>query len=595
MTAVTIVADPRQTLPSGVVQPFALAWAVAAATLLISALALVSGKLNRSSKHRRRSERQRLGALADVALEGLLICDGDKIVSANQSIAALCATDAKLLVGQSVTALFERSATTLIIDEPEEDCLLRSAASESVPVRVLRRSIILNNRPHHVIAVRDQRERLRNEQQIRDLALTDPLTGLPNRARFQAELEAHLASPHRKGARSAVMIVDLDRFKLVNDTLGHGAGDLLLTRVARRLNVAVGEADVVARLGGDEFALLQTSITSAEETHAVAARVVDLLARPFILEGQVVNVGASVGVALAPADGQTPAALMRNADLALYKAKADGRGAFRMFEASLDARVQQRRSLEMDLRRAVARQDFELHYQPLVDARSGAVTGAEALIRWRHEERGLVSPADFIPLAEETGLIANIGQWVLRTACMEAATWPSSMSVAVNLSPVQFRDGRLAEIVKALLAATGLEPNRLELEITEGVLIADEARTLEILTELRRCGVRISMDDFGTGYSSLSYLRRYPFDKIKVDQSFIRQVPENEESAAIVRAIITMGACLGLSTIVEGVETAEQLAFTAREGCDQVQGYAVSRPLPAREFAMFISGCKIAA
>jgi predicted signal transduction protein with EAL and GGDEF domain len=356
----------------------------------------------------------------------------------------------------------------------------------------------------------------------------------------------------------------------------------------------VRDGDVVARLGGDEFAILQLNVSAPDDTRVLAARVVDLLARPFLLNGHVVNIGASAGVAMAPVDGETPEALLRNADLALYKAKAEGRGAFRMFEPGLDARMQARRALELDLRRAVARQEFEVHYQPLLDARSGLVTGAEALVRWRHAERGLVPPADFIPLAEETGLIPAIGQWVLRTACAEAATWPAQMSVAVNLSPIQFRDTRLADTIKSVLADTGLDPHRLELEITEGVLIADEDRTLATLVELRRCGVRIAMDDFGTGYSSLSYLRRFPFDKIKIDQSFIRQVPENEESAAIVRAIITLGNCLGMTTTVEGVETAEQLAFTSSEGCDHVQGFHLSRPLTAGAFADFLRRREVA-
>ena len=287
-------------------------------------------------------------------------------------------------------------------------------------------------------------------------------------------------------------------------------------------------------------------------------------------------------------DGTEPSTLLRNADLALYKAKADGKGTFRRFDPALDARVQARRSLEADLRRAIAVQEFELHYQPLVDARSGRITAAEALVRWRHPERGLVSPADFIPLAEETGLIGPLGQWVLRTACTQAALWPSHIRVAVNLSPAQFRDLRLAETVRAALTASRLPADRLELEITEGVLLADEERTLATLTRLRAAGVSISMDDFGTGYSSLSYLRRFPFDKIKVDRSFVRQLPGDPESAAIVRAIITMGSCLGMTITVEGVETAEQFAFTAASGCDQVQGYHVSRPLPAADFLSFV-------
>ncbi|MBE7216850.1 MAG: EAL domain-containing protein [Caulobacteraceae bacterium] len=594
MSAVTIVADPLRELPPNTVQPYALALFVTAATLLVSVLAVAGGVLHRSSKRRRRLERQRLGALADVALEGLMICEDDRIVSANRSLAALCGVDAHTLIGSSAAALFEPLAEGLAAIS-EQDAILLGQSGATIPVRVLRRALTLHERPHHVIAVRDQRERLATEARIRSLAFVDPLTQLPNRAQFQADLEAQIAGRGYGENAFAVMIIDLDRFKLVNDTLGHGVGDLLLKRAAGRLHGALDAGDAVARLGGDEFAILQVSASDLGQTRALAARVVELLSRPFILEGHVVNVGASVGVAMAPSDGETPRTLMRNADLALYKAKGDGRGAFRMFDASLDAHMQQRRGLELDLRRAVAQEDFELHYQPLLDARSGQVSGAEALIRWRHAERGLVSPADFIPLAEETGLITNIGQWVLRTACEQAVAWPAHMTVAVNLSPIQFRDARLAETIQAVLASTGLAPGRLELEITEGVLLADEARTLQTLQELRQAGVRISMDDFGTGYSSLSYLRRFPFDKIKIDQSFIRQIPHDAESAAIVRAIITMSACLGLKTTVEGVETAEQLAFTSSEGCDQVQGFLLSKPLPPATFAEFIADRRAAA
>ena len=298
--------------------------------------------------------------------------------------------------------------------------------------------------------------------------------------------------------------------------------------------------------------------------------------------------GASIGVALAPSDGVTPDILLRNADLALYKAKEEGRGVYRLYEANLDARMRARRELEVRLRRATARQEFELHYQPLADARTGRITGVEALIRWMDPEHGMIPPAEFISVAEETGLIANIGHWVLRTACKEAMTWAEPISIAVNLSPVQFRDARLADAVKGVLASTGLDPTRLELEITESLLLTDESRTLNTLNELRALGVRISMDDFGTGYSSLSYLRKFPFDKIKVDQSFVRASVEDAESAAIVKAVISLGGCLGMTTTVEGVETQAQYDLTTFEGCDQVQGYFISRPLTSTALRSFL-------
>ncbi len=584
MSAVTLVYDPARDLPPNIVQPGLLSAIVAIVACLILGLSAACLLLIRANRRRYWLERQRLGELTDVALEGLLICEGDRIVSANQSVAALCGREAEALVGLDLGELLEGLHASAVSELVEIDAQLGA-----IPVKVLRRQIVVRKRPHNVIAVRDQRERIRTEAQIRALAFSDTLTGLPNRAKFQAELDTQITSRRKGDGAFALMMIDLDRFKPVNDTLGHGVGDVVLKRTAARLRAAVRDYDVVARLGGDEFALLQVGVTTEDEVRAVAARIIDLISRPFLINGHVVNIGASVGVALAPADGDTPEALLRNADLAAYHAKEAGRGTFRMFESGLDARMHERRRLEQDLRRAVACREFEVFYQPQMDAKSGSVTGAEALVRWRDPTRGLISPADFIPLAEETGLIANIGEWVLRTACAEAVKWPAHMTIAVNISPVQFRDVRLSDMVKSALASTGLAPNRLELEITEGVLMIDETRTLATLNELRSCGIRISMDDFGTGYSSLSYLRRFPFDKIKVDQSFVRQLPADPESVAIVRAILTMGACLGLGTTVEGVETAEQLEFSAAEGCNQVQGYLLSRPLDAAAMTDFIS------
>ena len=371
--------------------------------------------------------------------------------------------------------------------------------------------------------------------------------------------------------------------------MGHAAGDLVLRKVADRLNSIVREEDLVARLGGDEFAVLQLHTHGSETAEVLASRIVAAIgSQPFMVEGRSIQIGASVGVACAPDDGNDPAELLRNADLALYAAKANGKAMFQRYDPALDERTRERRALEAGLRQALAEEQLELHYQPLVDARSGRITSAEALIRWRHPERGLILPGEFIALAEETGLIVPLGEWVLRTACAEAASWPHDINIAVNLSPSQFRAGNLATVVGKILEETGIDPRRLELEITEGVLITNEKETLETLQKLRAFGLRIAMDDFGTGYSSLSYLRRFPFDKIKIDQSFVRQVPNDAESAAIVRAIITMGSCLGMSITVEGVETTEQFDFSVAEGCDTIQGYHVSRPLTASAFASFV-------
>ena len=410
------------------------------------------------------------------------------------------------------------------------------------------------------------------------LSLHDTLTGLPNRAMFAERMDEALSHVQRQSV--ALLCLDLDRFKQVNDTLGHSCGDALLRCVADRLRGNVRPDDTVTRLGGDEFAVIQMA-SGADEARCLAQRLVDALSEPYELAGHRVVVGASIGVALAPGDTRAPDGLLQLADLALYRAKSDGRGTFCFFETGMDAKLQARRMLEADLRQAVAGHEFELHYQPVVALASGAISSFEALVRWRHPQRGLVSPGDFIPVAEETGLIVPMGDWVLRQACAEAASWPGSVSVAVNISAVQFRGDTLVASVFEALSATGLAPGRLELEITETALLADADSILATLHHLRAFGVRIAMDDFGTGYSSLSYLRSFPFDKIKIDQSFIRDIETSMDCKAIVRAVTGLGGNLGIPTTAEGVETIEQLNQLRAEGCDLVQGYYFSRPVPA--------------
>ncbi|WP_342150545.1 putative bifunctional diguanylate cyclase/phosphodiesterase [Methylorubrum sp. SB2] len=423
------------------------------------------------------------------------------------------------------------------------------------------------------------------------LARLEPLTGLCNRAELHERLGAELAAAERAGAPLAVLLLDLDRFKAVNDTLGHPVGDALLRKVAERLRNAARREDVIARLGGDEFALVQVGRAGADQpraAEALAARLVDLVGRTYVLDGQMLNVGASVGIALYPDDGRGADDLLKHADLALYRAKADGRATYRFFEPAMNVAVQARRSLEIDLRRALALKQFTLAFQPQISLETGAVSGFEALLRWHHPERGPISPATFIPLAEEIGVIVGIGEWALRTACREAASWAQPASIAVNLSPVQFRGGKLVETVMLVLAQTGLDPARLELEITEGALLDDTDGVLTVLNGLRALGVRISMDDFGTGYSSLSYLQKFPFDKIKIDQSFVRGMAGSAECGAIVRAIARLGASLGMRTTAEGVETADQLDAIRAEGCSEVQGYLTGRPMPADQAAALL-------
>jgi diguanylate cyclase (GGDEF)-like protein len=441
-----------------------------------------------------------------------------------------------------------------------------------------------------VLILTDIAERREAEARIRHMAHHDALTDLPNRVFFRDRLAQALARARREGEAVAVLCLDLDRFKEVNDTLGHAAGDQLLEAVADRLRADVREADTIARLGGDEFAVVQTALTQPGGADALSRRIVEALSRPFDLGGNVLaSVGASVGVALYPADGEDPDRLLRRADLALYRAKADGRGTHRFFEEQMDAQLRARAALERDLRGALAEERFELNYQPQVDLATGRLAGAEALLRWRHPERGMVPPAEFIPLAEETGLIVPIGEWVLATACREACGWPAPLRVAVNLSPVQFRQPGLAELVVRTLRCTGLDPTRLELEITEGVLLRDTDATVGALEALRALGVRIAMDDFGTGYSSLSYLRRFPFDKIKIDRSFVADLGRSGDAAEIVRAVIHLGRGLGMRANAEGVETAEQATLLRVAGCGEGQGYYFGRPVPAHEFAALVA------
>ena len=414
----------------------------------------------------------------------------------------------------------------------------------------------------------------------------DALTGLGNRRLLDDALAA-LGDAPGDLAPAALLMVDLDRFKQVNDTLGHGTGDRLLQLVARRIRRATRGDDVLARLGGDEFvALLHGEDLEAMAT-STAARIVELVSRPFLVDGQQVNIGASVGIAMLDGRRSSLADLVRHADLALYAAKRSGRGAWRVFEPALETRALERRELELALRRALGLREFALVYQPQVRMSDREVTGFEALIRWNHPDRGLVSPADFIPLAEEIGEIDAIGEWVLQCACLEAVGWSERLSVAVNVSPRQFESGRFVDSVREALERSGLAPERLEIEITEGVLIDNVASALAHLEAIRAMGVSIAMDDFGTGYSSLSYLNSFPFSKIKIDQSFVRGA-QTTRSRALVDAIITLGDSLGMETIAEGVETDDQLERLASGGCRSVQGYLTGRPMPASAIDAFL-------
>ncbi len=501
-------------------------------------------------------------------------------------------TDADIHDAELAALYVERDREVLQSGEVrvvEEDHVPRQDGSMAI-LRTKKIAILnAEGEPEYLLGVsEDIAERKRAEAQIARLAHYDPLTELPNRVLFQKHLSEALARRARDGQQLAVHFIDLDRFKTVNDTLGHPLGDALLRVAAERLRGCVREGDTVARLGGDEFAVVQTGLKDMTGATRLASRIVEAMSAPFDLQGHQVVIGASVGVSVAPSDGEDADELLKKADMALYRAKADGRGAFHFFERAMDEQLQARRALELDLRRALQAGEFELFYQPLYNLGDERVTGCEALLRWRHPERGMVSPADFIPLAEEIGLIVPLGEWVLRNACAEAALWPDHVRLAVNLSPAQFRDRGLVRTVVSALAASGLPAQRLELEITESVLLQDSQANMTMLHDLKALGVRISMDDFGTGYSSLSYLRSFPFDKIKIDQTFVRDILHDSDALAIIKAVLDLGASMGVVTTAEGVETQAQLDALRGQGCAEIQGYFISRPAPAAEIARML-------
>jgi diguanylate cyclase (GGDEF)-like protein/PAS domain S-box-containing protein len=433
-----------------------------------------------------------------------------------------------------------------------------------------------------VNVIEDVTDRKRAEARIEYLANHDALTELPNRAAFTRHLELAVEGASKNGENFAVLYVDLDRFKEVNDIFGHAGGDRLLCEMGRRLQAAA-EGAFLARMGGDEFTLIVDGPQPAT-AEALADKLLAAASEEIEIDGQEFRVGATIGVAIYPTDGDEATTLLGNADAALDQAKAEARGSIRFFEAQMDHLLRERRDLQLDLRSAAACDELKLYFQPQAQI-DGDVVGFEALLRWRHPHRGMVLPSTFIPLAEESGLIVPIGEWVLREACREAAAWPKPLQVAINLSPVQFQHGDLVALVHSVLLETGLDPNRLELEITESVLISDFSSAVSILRRLKLLGVRIAMDDFGTGYSSLSYLQSFPFDKIKIDKTFISNLDHNPQSAAIIRAVIGLGRGLELPVIAEGVETKSQLDFLTREACDLVQGYVVGRPLPIEDYA----------
>ena len=445
---------------------------------------------------------------------------------------------------------------------------------------------------HYIAIFSDITERKAQAERVEYMATHDTLTGLPNRALFSELLNKSLADARRANEHVAVLFLDLDRFKIVNDTLGHGVGDLLLDTVADRLRAATRAGDIVARQGGDEFIIALPRLATQQDAALIADKIGNALNHPCILAGHELHISTSIGIALFPEDGADATTLLKNADAALYRAKAMGRNNFQFFTADMNSNTAERLALENALRRALERQELSLHYQPQVDLPSGRIVGAEALLRWQHPEWGIVSPARFMPIAEESGLINAIGAWVLTEACREAQSWSAPndySSVAVNLSAVQLRQLDLVNLVEAALTETGLAPARLELELTENTIMRDTAATRSAFEALHALGVKFAIDDFGTGYSSLTYLRQLPIDKLKIDRSFVADIPQSADASAIAATIVRMGASLGLQTIAEGVETQEQYDWLAHAGCHQAQGYLIAKPMPAEAFRALLA------
>ncbi len=579
MSAIRLVPDPGiAPVAIGIDRALLAGMVVTTSTLLIlfAGVAMVLDRLLTD-----------LRGLADASLEGLLIVHGDTIIDVNERLARLVGAPATTFLGKSLTTL-------LTLDDDELACRTERAPSEAtlmhdggrhVAVEILCRNIEYRGRECHVIAIRDLTEKKEAERRLAHLASHDGLTDLANRTLFDERVAQALARARRDGSQVAMFALDLDRFKAVNDIFGHAAGDATLRKVADLLRAETTRGDTVARLGGDEFAILQTGQVQPQGARALADRLLAAFARDMDTGRNPVAVGVSIGIALSPNDGLDAVELRANADTALYRAKASGRGVASFFDADMDDSFRRRRMLEHDLRHAILRRQLAVVYQPLVDARSGVVAGYEALLRWDHPLLGPIAPGVFIPIAEDSGSIVQLGQWVLDQACAEAVAWPDPLTVAVNVSPVQFQLASFYGQIAGALTRSGLPGNRLELEITESALLKDRIGVLSVLHRLRALGVRIVMDDFGTGYSSLSNLQSFPFDKIKIDGSFTAALETDPAARSIVTAIIGLGHSLNLPVVTEGVETERQHAIVVEQGCAQVQGFLTGRPGPGPRFA----------
>lgn len=580
MGAAKIIFDPAIELSGMALPPGLLAIAVAFASFVIVGLALGGVAIEMRARRRER-EIDLMRGTANATFEGLLVCENATIVTVNDNFAALIGCSVDSVVGAELEQYFadaDISRTFFEHANQSIEATLVCFDGSKIPVELIQRSIDFAGEPHRAVAVRDLRARKEAEKHIRFLAHYDSLTGLPNRVSFNTKLDQEIEAALAMGRRLAVMCLDLDWFKEVNDLFGHAAGDRTLQSVAKRISGVLDENQMLARLGGDEFAIIAPGLSLPTTAGRIAETILEALqgaGENVAIDGPIPG---SIGIAICPDEATDRHALLSQADTALYRAKNEGSGTYRYFDASMGAALRDRRLLEHDLRNAISRGELRLVYQPEKNIRPGKVVGFEALLRWKHPTRGEISPAEFIPIAEDTGLILQIGEWVLRTACREAAAWTQPLTVAVNVSAVQIHNTNFAQLVHEILFETGPAPGQLELEITETALIRDLNRALATLRRIKMLGVRIAMDDFGTGYSSLSNLRVFPFDKIKIDGSFIKSVDSGGQAAAIVRSVLGLGRGLNLSVLAEGVETSAELDFLESELCNEAQGYLLGKP-----------------
>jgi diguanylate cyclase (GGDEF)-like protein/PAS domain S-box-containing protein len=542
---------------------------------------------------------QRFQSLAKATFEGIIIHQDGIILDVNRSIEEMFGYTLQELKGKSAISLALEEFQPLLLEKihtmdekPYEAVGLRKDGS-TFPAELVAKNSTYNGKPVRVVAVRDISERKKNEKMIQHLAYYDSLTGLPNRTLFHNRLKYALAHAHRNQGKLAVLMLDLDRFKYINDTLGHSIGDQLLQEAANRLRKCIREDDTLSRLGGDEFSILMLEITDVQEVLSVVHQITDVFSQPFLIRDHELYVTVSIGISVYPDDGADGETLVKHADTALFRAKDQGRNNYQLYTPAMNEQALQRLMLENQLRKALARNEFSLHYQPMVNANTGTIVAVEALIRWHHHELGMVSPAHFIPLAEETGLIIPIGEWVMWAACSQCKAWQEMgyppVRISINLSGRQFAQDNLVDKIAQVLGGTGLDPEYLQIELTESIIMQNAEANVRKLHQLKEMGIQIAIDDFGTGYSSLSYLKAFPIDKLKIDRSFVWEINSNGEEGVIAAAVISLAQSLKLQVVAEGVETKEQVQFLSQRGCYEMQGYLFSKPLTFDAFEKLLA------